>query len=210
MTTLLDYAQQHFLVETPVLRELREFALQHEYQHKLTYPLQTQYICHLLSLIRAQRVIEVGTFLGYTTLAMAEVLPDDGEVITCEHNESWLNMGRPFWQKAQLDHKISTCCGDAALSLQCLLDEGQGGSFDFIYVDAEKRDYLRYLELGLSLITSNGMIAFDNVLRVHHGDVVAADTPTTRALAEFNRQIGQRDDLRLSLLPMYDGLLLVS
>ena len=209
MTTLLDYAQDQFLTETPALKELREFALHHEYQHKLTLPLQTQFICFLLTTMKARRVIELGTFLGYSTLAMAQVLPQDGEVITCEHNESWLNMGRPFWKQAGMEHKISTCHDDASVSLQCLLDEGQAGTFDFIYVDAEKRDYQRYLELGLQLLTATGVIAFDNVLRVHHGDVITAQTPTTRALAEFNRLIVVRKDLQLTMLPMYDGLLLV-
>lgn len=209
MTSLLTYAQHQFLAETTVLSELREFALEHQYHYKLTQPLQTQFICFLLATMNAHRVIEVGTFLGYTTLAMAQVLPENGEVVTCEHNESWLNMGRPFWEKAGVDHKISICHGDAAVSLQCLLDEGQAGTFDFIYIDAEKRDYKRYLELSLQLISPTGVLAFDNILRVHHGDVVTAQTPATRALAEFNRHIVARKDLQLTMLPMYDGLLLV-
>lgn len=206
---VLDYAKRQFVQQSPVLQELYEFALQHEFSHKLTQPLQTQFICFLLTSMRARRVIEVGTFLGYTTLAMAQALPDNGEVVTCEHNETWLNMGRPFWQKAGMEHKISVCLDDALIGLQCLLDEGQAGSFDFIYIDAEKRDYPGYLEKCLLLIKRDGILAFDNVLRVAHGHVADPQTPTTRAIAAFNKLLLSRSDLAVSLLPMFDGLALV-
>ncbi len=206
---LLAYAQEYFVQESPVLRELREFALQHQFSHKLTPPVQTQFLCFLLKFIQGRRAIEIGTFLGYTTLALAEALPENGEIVTCEHNEHWLNQGRPFWRKAGVEHKISVCLNDALISLQCLLDEGQAACFDFIYIDAQKRDYIAYLEKGLQLIGSHGILAFDNVLRVAHGDVADPHTPTTRAIAEFNRSILMRPDLTVTLLPMYDGLMLV-
>jgi predicted O-methyltransferase YrrM len=209
MDDVLDYAKEHFVQQSPVLCELYEFALQHEFSHKLTQPLQTQFLCFLLKSIHAKRVIEVGTFLGYTTLAMAQTLPEDGEVVTCEHNETWLNMGKPFWQKAGMEHKISVCLDDALVALQCLLDEGQAGSFDFIYVDAEKRDYPGYLDKSLLLLRPGGIIAFDNVLRVTHGHVADPQTPTTRAIAAFNKLLLARKDLSISLLPMFDGLALV-
>jgi predicted O-methyltransferase YrrM len=204
-----DYLSEHFVQESEVLHELYEFALKHQFAHKLTRPVQTRFLCFLLKMMGAKRVIELGTFLGYSTLAMAEALPTDGEVIAVEHNEKWLNMGKPFWEKAGVANKISPYVDDASIALQCLLDEGQGQSFDFIYIDAEKRFYDDYLEKGLQLIHNKGVLAFDNVLHVIHGNVADPQSPTTRALAEFNKNILKRDDLDVSLLPMFDGLLLV-
>ncbi|PHQ80502.1 MAG: SAM-dependent methyltransferase [Coxiella sp. (in: Bacteria)] len=207
--TLFQYVQTQFVQESDALKALREFALQHEFSHKMTSPEQTQFLCFLLKLIGAKRVIEVGTFVGYTTLAMAEALPDEGEVVTCEKNEAWLTMGQPFWAQAPCAHKISVCLDDALISLQNLIDEGQAASFDFIYVDADKRHYERYLELGLQLINSRGLLVFDNVLRVIHGDVADPGTPATRALDRFNKQLHARADLDVSVLPMNDGVLLL-
>lgn len=209
MTEFVNYAESLFLQETPACAELRAFAKKHEYQFKLTHPLQTQFLCFLARSLQAVRVLELGTFLGYTTLALAEALPEQAQVVTCERNEQWLNQARSFWEAAGMAEKIATYSGDAKEAMQCMLEEGQGHSFDLIYVDAEKRDYPDYLKLGLELLQPRGVLAFDNVLKVHHGDVVAKNSPTTRALHAFNCAVGENVQLETSLLPMFDGLLLV-
>ena len=206
---LFEYVQTQFVAESEALFALRQFALQHEFSHKMTSPEQTQFLCFLITLMNAKRVIEVGTFLGYSTLAMAQALPHDGEVIACEKNEAWLTMGRPFWEQAGVSQKISVCLDDALITLQDLLDEGQSQQFDIIYIDADKHHYERYLTLGLQLIHKNGLLVFDNVLRVIHGDVAQPNSPTTRALDHFNQQLKSREDVQISVLPMNDGVALV-
>lgn len=203
------YVNKHFTQASEVLDALYAFAQQHQYAHKLTQPVQTRFLCFLLKMIGAKRVIELGTFLGYTTLAMAEALPEDGSIVAIEHNAQWLEMGKPFWQQAGVHHKVTPYLEDASIAMQCLLDEGQAGTFDFIYVDAEKRCYPDYLEKGLQLIGDKGVMAFDNVLHVVHGHVADPQSPTTRALAEFNKLILAQDTVETALLPMFDGLVLI-
>lgn len=207
---LYAYTLKQFVKESSALSALRQAAYEHEYAHKMTPPEQTHFLCFLLGLIKAKRVIEVGAFVGYTTLAMAEALPEDGQVIACEKNQSWLELGQPFWRQSNSFDKISVCLDDARVSLQAMLDEGHAGRYDFIYIDADKCHYELYLELCLQLIHSRGLLVFDNVLRVIHGDVVQPETPTTRALARFNQLLCQRDDVEVTVLPMSDGLALVT
>ncbi len=210
LSELLKYSETQFVKESKALAALRQFAMDHEFSHKMTTPVQAQFLAFLIRMMRAQRVLEVGAFLGYSTLAMAEALPESGEVIAIDHNAKWLEMGRPFWQQADMAHKILTYIDDASIALQNLLDEGQAGTFDFIYIDAEKQYYPQYLEMSLQLIQPKGVLVFDNILRVIHGDVVNPKTPTTRALAAFNCLLQQRNDLVVSVVPMYDGIVLVS
>ena len=209
MTAFESYAQAHYLRESPALAALRVYAQQHEYHHKMTSPLQTQFIQSLCRLMRATCVIEVGAFVGYTTLAMAEALPADGRVIACERNADWLALGRPFWVQAGVSQKIEARMGDASATLEALLHEGYEHTVDLIYVDADKQRYLDYLSLGLRLLKPRGVLLFDNTLRVHHGDVTCPNTPTTQVLDRFNRSLQQRSDVRSTMLPMYDGLVLV-
>lgn len=207
---LLSYTQNQFVQESHALAALRQFAMDHEYSHKMTSPVQAQFLAFLIHTMQARRVLEVGAFLGYSTLAMAQALPESGEVIAIDHNAKWLAMGQSFWQQAGVAHKILTYIDDASIALQNLLDEGQARSFDFIYIDAEKQHYPQYLDMGLQLIQSRGVLVFDNILRVVHGDVAHQNTPTTRALAAFNNLLQLRNDLVVSAVPMYDGVVLVS
>lgn len=204
-----SYAESHYLNESSSLKALREYAKSHEYHHKMTPPIQTQFIQSLCKLMRVRRVIEVGAFVGYTTLAMAEVVANYGKVIACERNAKWLELGRPFWVEAGVEHKIENLIGDARITLESLLHQGFAGSIDLVYIDADKQHYRRYLELGLQLIGEGGVLLFDNTLRVHHGDVLHPTTPTTKVLDQFNKYLQQRSDLRSTMLPMYDGLVLV-
>jgi O-methyltransferase len=207
--TFESYADQHYLNESPALNALRMYAQAHEYHHKMTPPIQTQFIQSLCRLMRAERVIEVGAFVGYTTLAMAEAMPTHGQMIACERNAKWLDIGRPFWAQAGVEHQIESRIGDARLTLEALVQQGYRHTIDVIYIDADKQHYHHYLELGLQLIQSGGVLLFDNTLRVHHGDVLTPSTPTTMVLDQFNQYLNQRTDLRATLLPMYDGLVLV-
>lgn len=208
-TPILAYAEQYYSHESQSLADLRHFALTHEYAHQMSPPLQVQLLQSLCRLTQARRVIEVGCFLGYSTLAFAEAIPVDGKVIACERSRQWIEQGQPFWQQAGLDHKIDVQLGDAQITMQSLLHQGYQHAFDFIYVDADKQHYLQYLNLSLELLSAHGFIVFDNTFSVHHGDVSDPETPTTQALHRFNQYLSSRHDLKTTMLPMFDGLVLV-
>lgn len=209
---LYQYLLSCSLRESKVLEQLRLRTAEHEFGEMITTPEQSQFLAWLVRMLGARRIIEVGVFTGYTTLAMAQATPDDAEIIACDRKPPWVEIGMPYWKDAGVDHKISVCLDDARITLQSLLDEGQAASFDFIYVDADKIHYQDYLELALLLLQPKGCIAFDNtlLLRTMKESVPERLTATTRALYEFNRALHQDARLDISMLPMGKGLTLVS
>lgn len=209
--SLHHYLLDVSLRECNAAKQLRIATGNHEFAHMLTPPEQSQFLAFVITLMQAKRVIEVGVFTGYSTLVMAQALPDDGELIACDTNEDWVAVGKPFWIEAKVDSKISVCIDSALNTLQNLVDEGQAGTFDFIYVDADKIHYKDYLRLGLQLIQPKGLIVFDNVLKLHRedGDVPDRKNPSTRALDDFNRALQENPFVNVSMLPIAYGVTLV-
>jgi predicted O-methyltransferase YrrM len=169
---------------------------------------QGAFLALLVRLIGAKRTIEIGTFTGYSALAVAQALPKDGKVIACDINEEWTSIGRRYWKEAGFADKIDLRLGPAAETLKSLLAEGAAGTFDFAFIDADKSGYDAYYELCLRLIRPNGLIAVDNVL--WSGAVVNAkkrdsDTDALRALNLKIRDDGRVDSV---LLTVGDGLTL--
>ena len=169
---------------------------------------QGAFLALLVRLIGAKRTIEIGTFTGYSALAVAQALPKDGKVIACDINEEWTSIGRRYWKEAGLADKIDLRLGPATETLKSLLAQGGAGTFDFAFIDADKAGYDAYYELCLQLIRPNGLIAVDNVLwsgAVVNAKKRDADTDALRAL---NLKI--RDDSRVEsvLLTVGDGLTL--
>ncbi len=206
---LYEYMLQISLREHPVLRALRDDHATHPLFMMQTAPEQAQFIQMILRLIRAKRVLELGTFMGYTTLAMALALPEDGQVITCDRNPTWTSIALPYWQQAQQDHKIELRIGPALTTLQTLLEQGMAQSFDFIYIDADKTNYLAYYEYALQFIQPHGLIAVDNVF--WEGDVIDAtiNNAQTREIRRLNTFIQHDERVDISLLAIADGLFLI-
>lgn len=207
--TAIDYALSFGLSELPVLKALRETTeKEHPFPQMMTRPEQAQFIAFLLRLMNAKRVLEVGVFTGYTTLAMALALPEHGEVIACDRNAAWTSVGVPYWESAGVAEKISLCLEDAQITLQVLLDEGQAGTFDFVYIDADKIHYPIYFELAAQLVRPGGVLAFDDVLRIGAHSVAQADIPGARVLRELNAKITADSRFNAVTLPLCDGVLL--
>lgn len=206
---LYEYMLQISLREHPVLRALRDDHATHPLFMMQTAPEQAQFIQMILRLIRAKRVLELGTFMGYTTLAMALALPEEGRVITCDRNPTWTNIALPYWQQAQQAHKIELRIGPALTTLQTLLEQGMAQSFDFIYIDADKTNYLAYYEYALQFVQPNGLIAVDNVF--WEGDVIDAtiNNAQTREIRRLNTFIQHDERVDVSLLAIADGLFLI-
>lgn len=206
---LYEYVLDKSLLEHPVLSELRQETAKMELAAMQIAPEQGQFMQFLLHSIQAERVLELGTFTGYSALAMSLALPDHGKVITCDISAQWTKNAVSYWKKAQQEHKIELRLGPALESLYILLNEGWQHSFDFIFIDADKTNYIEYYELALKLIKPKGIIAIDNVL--WGGKVIdPLDTGSqTREIRKLNDHIKQDQRVYISLLPIADGLFLV-
>lgn len=162
----------------------------------------------LVHLLGAKNCLEVGTFTGYSALAVAMALPPDGKLICCDVSDEWTSIGRKHWADAGVQGKIDLRLAPASETLQSLLDEGMGGTFDFAFIDADKANYDNYYELCLRLLRPGGMIALDNMLwdgKVADPDVHDEDTDALRAL---NLKVRDDDRVECVLLTVGDGIML--
>lgn len=169
---------------------------------------QMQLLGLLIELAGARRILEIGCFTGYGALSMALSAGEGSRVVTLDVNEDWAGIGRRYWREAGVEERIELRLGEALGSLERLLAEGLAGSFDLVYVDADKKSYDAYYERALALLRPGGLVALDNVL--WRGTVAdpSADGRQVRALRALNTKI--RDDPRvtMSLVPIGDGLML--
>jgi predicted O-methyltransferase YrrM len=162
----------------------------------------------LVRLTGARRALEVGTFTGYSALAVAEALPPEGHLVTCDISEEWTAIARRYWREAELDGKIELRLGDARSTLAALRREAGDGSFDFAFIDADKSGYDHYYEACLQLVRPGGMILIDNVLwsgKVADPDVQDQDTVAIRTL---NAKIATDPRVEACLLTVGDGVML--
>ena len=203
-----DYLLAHSLREDAIARALRETTSGHEWARMQIAPEQGQFMTLLAELIGARRMIEVGTFTGYSALCLARALPADGRLVCCDISEEWTAIGIPYWEQAGVRERIELRIAPGVETLDALLAEGGAGQFDLAFVDADKTNYLNYYERCLVLLRPGGLLMFDNTL---WGGAVAdaaqqdADTVALRALNERLHGDGR---ISLSLVPIGDGLTL--
>ncbi len=206
---LRDYLWDKGINEHPALKELRiETAGLPESMMQIC-PEQGALMGNLIRMISAKRTIEVGTFTGYSALVVALALPEDGEVIACDVSEEWTAIGKEKWEQAGVSHKIDLRLGPAVNTLDELIQQGQEGSFDFAFIDADKVNYTAYYEKCLQLIASGGVIAIDNVL--WGGSVLDSkrNDEDTKAIRELNDFVASDERVNISMIPIGDGVTLV-
>ncbi len=171
-------------------------------------PEQGQFMTLLAELIGARRAIEVGTFTGYSALAVARALPKDGLLIACDVNSETTAIGMRYWQEAGVAERIDLRIAPAAETLRALIDDGQAGSFDMAFIDADKTGYATYYELCLTLLRPGGLVLIDNVLWGGSVADPAATDPDTLAIREINATIHKDERVSMTLVPVGDGLTL--
>ncbi|MBT5265894.1 MAG: SAM-dependent methyltransferase [Rhodospirillaceae bacterium] len=205
---LHDYILDNTLREPEIARRLREETAGMQGAGMQIGPEQGQFMGLLIELTGAKRTLEVGTFTGYSALMTALHLPEEGQVIACDVSEEWTSVGRRYWAEAGVTGKIDLRIGPGAETLQTLLDQGEAGSFDFAFIDADKSNYGTYYELALKLVRQGGLIAVDNVL--WNGAVAEPEIEDddTRAIRELNAHIHTDERVTMSLLTIGDGLTL--
>ena len=206
--SLYDYLLAVSLREPEVLRRLRDETANLPESRMQIAPEQGQFMALLARLTGARRCIEVGVFTGYSSLAVALALPDDGRIVACDVSDEWTAVARRYWAAAGVAHKIDLRVAPALETLRALLADGAAGSYDFVFLDADKENYLRYYELALELLRPGGLIATDNTL--WSGRVIdpANGEPSTVALRQFTERLHRDERVDLSLLPIGDGLTL--
>jgi caffeoyl-CoA O-methyltransferase len=168
----------------------------------LTGKLEGSVLGFLIRSISAKRVLEIGTYTGYSALCMAENLPSSGKVITLDINEVTTSLAKNFWKKSPHGKKITAINGPALNSLKNLK-----GKFDFVFIDADKPNYLDYFKITLKMLTPRGMIAIDNVL--WSGKVLDPQDDSSRGICALNDYISSKKNLYKTMLPIRDGIFVV-
>ncbi len=198
-TQRTDWGAQHAAGHTAVPLE----------QEMLSGHVEGQFLKMLVRAMGARRILEIGLFTGYSALAMAEALPPEGELVACELDPFAASVAQRAMARSPHHLKIRVEVGDAAVSMQRLLDAGE--SFNLIFIDADKTGYAAYFQLALSgsLLAPNGLICVDNTLLQGKPYGIGQPTANGRAIADFNRMVA--DDARVEqvLLPLRDGLTLI-
>ncbi|MCB0405980.1 MAG: class I SAM-dependent methyltransferase [Bdellovibrionales bacterium] len=190
---------------SPVCEELEAYTRANvEMSIMLSGPLEASLLGFLIKTIPARRVLEIGTFTGYCALAMAGFLPDDGEVVTLDVNEKTTAIAKRFWERDPNGKKITSVLGPALETLERL-----EATFDLIFLDAIKSEYVAYLEKSFHLLSDRGIYVADNTLM--SGDVlnVGPSSEGVRGMQQFNEYVKSRKDLYCTLLPVRDGVSLI-
>jgi caffeoyl-CoA O-methyltransferase len=196
------YASDHTSAEPELLKQLaRETHETMTSPQMLTGALQATLLKMLIEMLGAERVLEVGMFTGYGTLMMASALPAGGEILTCETNPEAEVLARRYFSLSPHGHKIEIHMGPAIETIPQMI-----GHFDFIYIDADKKNYPAYYDLGLDRLRPGGVIAVDNVL--WSGRVADPQDEDSRAIVELNDRVHRDDRVENVLLPIRDGLML--
>lgn len=206
--SLYEYLLSVSLREPDLLRQLREETAAQPDARMQISPEQGQFMGLLARLMDARRCLEIGVFTGYSSLAVALALPQDGRIVACDVSERWTAVARRYWAAAGVAHKIDLRLAAALETLDHLLAAGEAAAYDFVFIDADKENYVGYYERALQLLRPGGLVVVDNTLwsgRVADPENAESDTV---ALRHFNEHLHRDDRVDLSLVPIGDGLTL--
>ncbi len=197
------------LREPPILARLREENAGHPQADMQIAPEQGALMAFLVELTGARRCLELGTFTGYSSLAVALALPPDGRLVCCDISDEWTSVARRYWDEAGVSDRVELRLGPALATLDALLAGGEAGTFDFAFMDADKREYPDYYERILELLRPGGVLAIDNVF--WDGDVVRpeVDDAAVRGVRTLNERIATDERATVAMLPIADGVTLV-
>lgn len=209
--TLSDQLYQYMLTMSPpeheALVECRRITAKMPTGEMQISPELGHFMGFLIKLINAKRTLDIGVFTGYSSTAVALALPEDGQVIACDRNSEWSEIAKKTWESAGVYAKVALKLGPAVEALQALILDEQGGSFDFAFIDANKKDYDTYYEQCLELVRPGGVIILDNMF--FRGEVVEPESDNAKVLSQLNEKIKNDARVESCLLPIGDGIQLV-
>jgi len=201
-----DYCIQQSSTPSSLLDEI--YTLTHKTQQipqMLIGKMEASFLGFLIKSLQIKNVLEIGTFTGYSALSMAEVLPPEGKIITVDVNSSPIEeIAKPIWNKSSHGSKIESIITQGT---QYLTETKK--KFDLIFIDADKQNYLRYVELSLNCLSKTGIIVVDNALWSGHVADPQKNDDSTEAIRKLNNWAQSQDNLYTSLIPVRDGLLLL-
>jgi caffeoyl-CoA O-methyltransferase len=206
--SIYQYLCSVSLREPAFLAELREVTRTLPRATMQLSPEEGQFLNLLIKLTGARKCLEVGVFTGYSSTCIALALPSEGRLVACDVNVEWTTIAREYWERAGVAHKIDLRLGPGIDFLDALLADGQAGTFDFAFIDADKSNYLNYYERALKLVRSGGLIGIDNTLWYGKPADPDVNDPDTEAIREVNRQVHADARVTMSLVPIGDGLTL--
>jgi caffeoyl-CoA O-methyltransferase len=210
--------------EPAVLRELREETMRDPRFNMAVTPMEGQFLAVLVRMAGARKICEVGVYTGYSSTAMALALPPGGHIWCFDVSEAWTSVARKYWRKAGVEERITLRLAPGAESMQWLLDTGHGGTFDLVFVDADKPNYPKYWDLAHALLRPGGTVIADNTM--FQGFVPASKTDadiraavakrppevqeeilqSAHAIRAFNRRVRSDKRFALSVVPVADGM----
>lgn len=202
------YLVQVGVREPEVLRRLRAETEGHPRGSMQIAPEEGALLALLVRLIGARRVLEIGTFTGYSSTAMALALPADGRVVCCDVSREFTDRARQVWTDAGVADRVDLRLGPAVETLDALLTDGGAGSFDLAFIDADKASYDAYYEGCLRLVRAGGVIAIDNVLWSGRVADASVDDEDTKAIRALNAKIATDERVDVVMVPIADGLTL--
>lgn len=205
---LYGYMLETSLREAPLLKRLRDETASHPRASMQISPEQGQFMQLLARLTGARRCIEVGVFTGYSSLAVALVLPADGRIVACDVSEEFTSVARRYWKEAGVAGKIELKLAPATETLDVRLQAGEAGSYDLAFIDADKANYTQYYERILKLLRPGGLVLVDNVLWSGRVLDKADKSEDTAAIRAFNQALHHDERVDLSMIPIGDGLTL--
>ena len=207
-THIYDYILANSLRDRDELKRLRQETRAMPMGGMQISPDQGQFMGLLVELIDAKRIVEVGTFTGYSSIAMALALPADGRLIACDVSDEFTRIAQRYWQEADVADKIELRLGPAVATLDGMLAAGEAGCFDMAFIDADKENYDAYYERCLQLLRRGGLILIDNVLWGGRPADVNEQSESTVAIRALNAKIRADERVTASLLSIGDGLTL--
>lgn len=199
-----EYAADHTTSMSPLLEEIENFTLtQTPYPSMLTGRVEGRFLQTIVRLSGARNVVDIGTFTGYSALAMAEVLPDDGNILTIENNTDHAGIAQDFFIRSPHGPKITLCTGEALEILKTMPD----AETDLVFIDADKRNYRAYYEESVRILRVGGLILADNAL--WYGRVFDPKDDDSQAMSDFNELVKQDDRTEKLFLTIRDGIYLI-
>lgn len=206
---LFAYIRAVTLRQPDILDRLRAETQRFPRARMMLTPEQGQFLGLLVELIGARRVVEIGTFTGYSALWMALSLPADGRLVCCDIDVESTDVARRYWAEAGVAERIDLRLAPALETLDALIAEGGAGSVDLVFIDADKPNYPAYYERALTLARPGGLVAIDNVLWGGEvADPAITDDPTVTLLRGLNETLLKDERVTISLIPVGDGLTL--
>lgn len=198
-----EYVLQNTTEDSELIKELiRTSEEELEYTNMISGRQVGRLLSILIKISGAMRVLEVGTFSGYSALTMAEALPEGGELFTCEYNERYENIARSFFERSNHKQKINLVMGAALETIPKI-----SGTFDFVFLDADKVNYPNYYDMILPRVRDGGLMVIDNVL--WSGEVLDAETEKAGAIDQMNRKISADERVEQVMLTVRDGITVV-